>query len=160
VTILSGKPIALSPNCNVLRVGQRPRSEVDATGTISTLLRRHWGRNTGQHRAIRRREGREGRLSTQEMHPCAGSSNVQRITRNETLGQRFESARRLPFFIREVKNVAVLGSLPLDTTRARNASLVGKQQHVGPSKWSEAPPEGYGPRRTPLDGVYALRVAP
>jgi hypothetical protein len=49
-------------NRNRLCVGQRARSEVDATGTISTLLRRHWGRNTGQHRAIRRREGRVGSL--------------------------------------------------------------------------------------------------
>jgi hypothetical protein len=56
----------------------------------------------------------------QELHPCAGSSNAQRFTRNETLGQRFESARRLTFFIREVKNVAVLDFLPRGTTRAHS----------------------------------------
>ena len=72
-----------------------PYSKVD-TRMILTPLRHHRERNTVQHQATGRKEtGLDMRDLQTRANPC----NVCVITRNEVLGRRFESARRLSLLI-------------------------------------------------------------
>ena len=55
----------------------------------------HTGCNTPQERASRRRENA---LGIRVLQPHANPRNTLCLTRNETLGQRFDSARQLSDF--------------------------------------------------------------